>query len=38
MSLLSIRNLNIRFRTGDGYVHAVNDVSFAGTSNGFSVA
>ncbi len=28
MSLLSIKNLNIRFRTGDGYVHAVNDVSF----------
>ncbi len=28
MSLLSIRNLNIRFRTGDGHVHAVNDVSF----------
>ncbi|KUP92454.1 ABC transporter ATP-binding protein [Tritonibacter horizontis] len=28
MSLLSIRNLNIRFRTGDDYVHAVNDVSF----------
>lgn len=28
MSLLSVNNLNIRFRTGDGYVHAVNDVSF----------
>lgn len=28
MSLLSVRNLNIRFRTGDGKVHAVNDVSF----------
>lgn len=28
MSLLSVRNLKIRFRTGDGKVHAVNDVSF----------
>ncbi|WP_298919633.1 ABC transporter ATP-binding protein [uncultured Roseobacter sp.] len=26
--LLSVRNLSIRFRTGDGMVHAVNDVSF----------
>jgi oligopeptide transport system ATP-binding protein len=28
MSLLSVENLSIRFRTGDGFVHAVNDVSF----------
>ncbi|MBY6116092.1 ATP-binding cassette domain-containing protein [Mameliella alba] len=28
MSLLSVQNLKIRFRTGDGLVHAVNDVSF----------
>ncbi len=28
MSLLSVQNLKIRFRTGDGEVHAVNDVSF----------
>ncbi|MBY6122711.1 ABC transporter ATP-binding protein [Mameliella alba] len=28
MSLLSVENLQIRFRTGDGLVHAVNDVSF----------
>lgn len=28
MSLLSIKDLNIRFRTGDGDVFAVNDVSF----------
>ncbi|MCT8162160.1 ABC transporter ATP-binding protein [Pseudoruegeria sp. SHC-113] len=28
MSLLSVRNLAIRFATGDGHVHAVNDVSF----------
>ncbi|MGB0440161.1 MAG: ATP-binding cassette domain-containing protein, partial [Paracoccaceae bacterium] len=26
--LLCVRDLNIRFRTGDGLVHAVNDVSF----------
>ncbi|KIC47992.1 ABC transporter ATP-binding protein [Tateyamaria sp. ANG-S1] len=26
--MLSVRNLHIRFRTGDGMVHAVNDVSF----------
>jgi len=29
MALLDVHNLKIRFRTGDGYVHAVNDVSFA---------
>ncbi|WP_167647077.1 ABC transporter ATP-binding protein [Mameliella alba] len=28
MSLLSVENLQIRFHTGDGLVHAVNDVSF----------
>lgn len=28
MSLLSVRNLKVRFRTNDGDVHAVNDVSF----------
>lgn len=28
MSLLSIKDLNIRFRSGDGLVHAVNNVSF----------
>ncbi|WP_305971862.1 MULTISPECIES: ABC transporter ATP-binding protein [unclassified Mameliella] len=28
MTLLSVQNLRIRFRTGDGLVHAVNDVSF----------
>ncbi len=28
MSLLTVRDLKIRFRTGDGMVHAVNDVSF----------
>lgn len=28
MSLLSVQNLKIRFSTGDGDVHAVNDVSF----------
>lgn len=28
MSLLSLRDLSIRFRTADGQVHAVNDVSF----------
>lgn len=28
MTLLSVQNLKIRFRTQDGYVHAVNDVSF----------
>lgn len=28
MSLLEVDDLNIRFRTGDGYVHAVNGVSF----------
>lgn len=28
MALLSVENLSIRFRTGDGFVHAVNDVSF----------
>lgn len=28
MSLLSVENLQIRFRTGDGLIHAVNDVSF----------
>lgn len=27
--MLSVENLHIRFRTGDGMVHAVNDVSFA---------
>lgn len=26
--LLSVRNLSIRFRSGDGMIHAVNDVSF----------
>ncbi|WP_323771902.1 oligopeptide/dipeptide ABC transporter ATP-binding protein [Antarctobacter sp.] len=28
MTLLSVQNLKIRFRTGDGKIHAVNDVSF----------
>ena len=28
MSLLSVEDLQIRFRTGDGLIHAVNDVSF----------
>ncbi|GAA6209099.1 ABC transporter ATP-binding protein [Cognatishimia sp. WU-CL00825] len=28
MTMLSVQNLSIRFRTNDGYVHAVNDVSF----------
>jgi oligopeptide transport system ATP-binding protein len=28
MSLLSVKNLNIRFRLNEGYVYAVNDVSF----------
>lgn len=27
--MLSVENLHIRFRTGDGLVHAVNDVSFS---------
>ncbi|GGX64552.1 peptide ABC transporter ATP-binding protein [Tateyamaria omphalii] len=27
--MLSVENLHIRFRTGDGMVHAVNDVSFS---------
>lgn len=28
MTILSVENLKIRFKTNDGYVHAVNDVSF----------
>ncbi|ASP21146.1 peptide ABC transporter ATP-binding protein [Antarctobacter heliothermus] len=28
MTLLSVRNVKIRFRSGDGKIHAVNDVSF----------
>lgn len=28
MTMLSVQDLSIRFRTPDGYVHAVNDVSF----------
>lgn len=28
MALLSVQNLNVRFHTNDGYVYAVNDISF----------